>query len=708
MDVRSSNIVNVDRVQQVRLAPIFTTPQQSSKQSAKKGKRKRRYSASDDNPRSRTPSGQVLDGKVDRLRTLFANTPPINEADNFKESLNNNHGNILNPERETSQPCVHCAHDYHEHNTLSEGNQACMCDSSRDNRKTAVNSVVDLSASGVFDVDADADVDVNDKCNMPLQKDESSNCNLVSEDLSNREQQLTNHMESNPIKIPTVDQVLSSAMEKISNTASPPMSAALHDSGVIDVRLVVGMFQDLKVSVAEELKNIREDMEALATSGDVSRESKGKFKDVEKAGQILDGDNIRNKAKWKSQNFKEDVLIDTVGRLCKKVDENQQRIEQIEINNAKKMMLVTGMYLEQGNKKNARKQLTDFFNDEMGIQPVIDDFFFTGSSSPPNVVITFQSAGDKHMVYQNIASIKNLVNKDGDKLFFRDYLTSRQNASKKKERFIRNDNDNRDEDYQKEIKFKSGALLIDGKATQQVLSPEPMDILKMPMRDLNDIMDMPLNTSAKMIKQDNVFISYSIPADNLDVVGKAYMAVKLRNAAARHIVAVWNIPTDDKYDGQNFNEDEEHRVGVQMLEMLIKNNITHRSIFVARKCGEKLYADKVQCYLRMIQAIVVQAPYNPIVQKYQKVEEDYTSSTQRGDQPNGRGVPTRGGRNQSQGQGGRGGRGGRGRGRGVVQERRVYHPKDVNNKSMDTVPMEVVTTPTKSPTYVDALRKGAL
>ena len=99
------------------------------------------------------------------------------------------------------------------------------------------------------------------------------------------------------------------------------------------------------------------------------------------------------------------------------------------------------------------------------------------------------------------------------------------------------------------------------------------------------------------------------------------MSLRLWYPAARHIVCVWNFRTDLQFDGSSYCEDGKTGVGAAILNHMVKNNITHRAIYIIRYCGEKLNADRIPIYIQAISAVIKQAPYNAILQCEQKIEE---------------------------------------------------------------------------------------
>ena len=557
--------------------------------------------------RGRTPSGQVLCGKVSGITTIFNEKYHDHLASPFKAPLIS-----------------------HSANSACESTEVNTTLFSQPEQHSGANQLM-----SVLEVASETNNRINDQSGPML----LSPSNLVlnsSKHSINMSQMECETPDSSLGGIIASQTKLSDMYKRLENMMQPHQSQKLGVSEsqkempqYIDIRVVMGMFSELKTTLQNDYSEIKHDVSTLAATGQISDDSKSQFKDMERAIQLQDGELTRNKNKWKNQQFREEVIYKHVSRLSQKLDETIERLERMEINNSKRMMSVSGFYADQ-DKKKAKKQLSKFFNDEMHINPYIEDLYFVGGSDrlPPNIIITFETVREKQLVYKNIEKIKNLVNKDGAKMYFNDFLTTKQNEMRKKERYIKKENAARDSDLQVDISFKKGILHVDSKPCQdKVRVPDPTQVIKMPLKDLNEVMDLQMNVTPPLIKKGNQISAISIPVQSFEEINKAYLAVKLRNADARHIVAVWNIPTENIYDGQNFCEDDEFGVGIPLLNMLLDNDITHRAIFLVRRCGEKLNADRIPCYKQALAAVVRQAPFNKILQKEQSIHDETDSTT---------------------------------------------------------------------------------
>ena len=202
----------------------------------------------------------------------------------------------------------------------------------------------------------------------------------------------------------------------------------------------------------------------------------------------------------------------------------------------------------------------------------------------------------------------------------------------------------------------------------------------MPMEEVDEILNMKMNIGPTITKLGNAITAVSIVTNNFVSIRKAYMALRLKHPAARHIVCVWNFPTDLYFDGSNYCEDEEIGVGSQLLDMMVRNQISHRAIFVVRYCGEKLHENRITAYLDAVKAVIKQAPYNTILECNQQISESSNDN------------PTARSTNEKQGRGGYRGRGaprGRGRGRGEgrggrggTKEIKRYSPPKFSNEKI--------------------------
>ena len=135
-----------------------------------------------------------------------------------------------------------------------------------------------------------------------------------------------------------------------------------------------------------------------------------------------------------------------------------------------------------------------------------------------------------------------------------------------------------------------------------------------------------------MVEQ-NKFVAYSLCTRNHNTVQDAYMQIRLNHAEARHIVCAWNIPDKNDYESIGWCDDEEYGAGKAVAEILEKNNVIHRVVFIVRNCGIKLKNRRIPSYVTMVTNLVQQYPDNPIAKKQQYISTDQDKENTADDAP---------------------------------------------------------------------------
>ena len=122
---------------------------------------------------------------------------------------------------------------------------------------------------------------------------------------------------------------------------------------VIDVRAIVSMLENMKLEVKTAVR------EEIRTDTGIS-EMQRKLHLVE---------------------FKEEAIIGTVSKMQQVMQDMQEKIEVLEVNNAKRMLILTG-FETNPKKKFARQQLSAFLSEEVGVQVSLEDFYYMETPTP--------------------------------------------------------------------------------------------------------------------------------------------------------------------------------------------------------------------------------------------------------------------------------------------------------------------------------------
>ena len=369
--------------------------------------------------------------------------------------------------------------------------------------------------------------------------------------------------ETNPS---TIAQKIDDTLAAI-NKDCPKKNPTLGNPEVMDVRVIASLLQNLKVDLQKEVqKEIRTDPVVM---------------NMQKKMHLF--------------GFNEKVVIDAVSKMGEVVKEMQDKLEVLESNNAKRMLIFTGFQTAQ-KKKIARQQIQAFLQEEVQTDARCEDFYYIGTKQPRDIVLIFASESDKHSVLRNKTNIKSLVNAQGKKFYFNEYQTTKRNEMNKQLSHVREEVKQAGEEA--EVYVKQGKIYVgDAELEMPVKVPNPLHLLQLPMTQLNSIMAMKVESGTQKMIKGNVFTGYTICANKPETIQDAYAQIKLNHADARHIVCAWRVPGVKTYISEGYCDDDEYGIGLQLLTKMKESDVRCRAVFVVRKCGEKLFSDRLQSYL---------------------------------------------------------------------------------------------------------------
>ena len=234
----------------------------------------------------------------------------------------------------------------------------------------------------------------------------------------------------------------------------------------------------------------------------------------------------------------------------------------------------------------------------------------------------------------------------------------------------------------------------DRQYTPQVKPPDPTEVLRFSLPRLNEVMSINIHCGSKETIQDNSFQAYMIAASSYTKIQDAYMKLRMNHADARHIICAWRVPGLHQYECNDHCDDQDYGASKQLLELMTENDINCTAIFVVRYCGEKLYSQRNQMYIRAAVDVIQKHPWNPITKTNQKIHQPSNQSNMDGQVHNqtyanavrGRAkkiFTPRGGMYKGRGRGRQMGsvRGRRQTTQGNQRETRQYVPRKIDEKS---------------------------
>ena len=328
------------------------------------------------------------------------------------------------------------------------------------------------------------------------------------------------------------------------------------------------------------------------------------------------------------------LIIGGIQRNWEENKELKERIEKLEMNNTNRMAVLSGLYLDEGSKKNEKlRKIDDFFKTNLKFNPLIEDFFKIGAAFPRAKVIIFNSLREKKIAMSRKTDLKGIKNEDGKPYFLNDYIQPAKLEKRKKEDFIIKRNEEKENDKQEKIVKEEGKLMVENEPyTDPIVVPCIQQILDMNTKELDAILAIPICKGPEVENEGNRFIGFSLAVDNLDIIKKAYLKMKICHPRARHIICAFNLNEIDNHQTRNSCDDGEHGAGQKILQMMLDFNIQARVLFVVRYySGIKIGPTRFDCILQAARRCLELYPNNPILGYSQEIEsemeDDYETNT---------------------------------------------------------------------------------
>ena len=194
--------------------------------------------------------------------------------------------------------------------------------------------------------------------------------------------------------------------------------------------------------------------------------------------------------------------------------------------------------------------------------------------------------------------------------------------------------------------FKGGLKIQNQQYKPKVTVPKPGDLLSLTEEELDEIFKIKTLQGTKVAAEGNVMIGFTIPANSYQQINAAYLKLKLKYPQAKHIVCVYQIPGAESYYNNNYCDDSNTGIGRRVLDLMSRNGITSRALFIARYSdGTKLGSKRFPMYLDAAKNTIEAMKYNPLTQTSQEVKQQRNERPKYGDfRSSNRGRSGRGGR----------------------------------------------------------------
>ena len=395
---------------------------------------------------------------------------------------------------------------------------------------------------------------------------------------------------------------------------------------VVDVRAVVGLSQNIKETKKEFTTKLEKTKQTISNElGQQLTKMKKDLRaeidaDLQKTLQDQNKTIEEIQTSLAAQKRKNNLLSDLLQHSYELINDLSKRLDQNDMNTAKRSAILSGLYLSE-NKAEKIYQIEALISDELSVDASVEDAYPLGERDTAPTVIVFETVSMKQRVFKNKHHLKRLTGHQGKPIFLNNYLPSKLNETKRREREIMQQHKDSGDTTLTMESTRKGLRIGSNYYKKKVQAPQPNDLLEMTSQELESTLEIKTCKGPPLKVQDSILVPYSADITDFKTIRQAYHKIRLLNAKAKHVVCAFSLPGAEKYYNQDFVDDEEHGAGRTLLDALVKSDIQNKAVYVVRYCGkEKLGQERLPSYVQSITKLFEKFPRNEILQTPQRVD----------------------------------------------------------------------------------------
>ena len=279
--------------------------------------------------------------------------------------------------------------------------------------------------------------------------------------VSQTEKKMPNQLDQTLLKEPQVKEASHSA-EEPANHIQPDIEMQTDQEMMptekvkaLNLELVMSMFNQLK----SRLDKIEEKFPAEASGNeipDIDRKIDNKVSDYEAKVEEC-------QTEIKALRVKNYQISCAHQLTLNRIDDLEKRMSKLELNDNRKTVAITGLFVYSESKEDIGREIDDFFQSQLKINVKINDVFFVGTNNPPTCVVSLATLQDKREIMSCKSMLKDVLNKEEQPIYINDYWTAEANERRKVERELVDINSKFPENRQKVVDYQGPNLLLDGK-----------------------------------------------------------------------------------------------------------------------------------------------------------------------------------------------------------------------------------------------------
>ena len=320
-------------------------------------------------------------------------------------------------------------------------------------------------------------------------------------------------------------------------------------------------------------------------------------------------------AYWK---LKSENIANVCNRMQIEMNDLMTRVENLELNNSKRMVIVSGLQLTSKEKDLGALELMDFFNNILLAYVRIEEWYYLGAANPRSIVITFQSQEERRLVLNNKSLLKDFRTNQNGRIYINEFLPPTTNERRRQEKDVIQAACPEDPEEEFSVVYSKEGLTVQGQVYQKLVeTPSPKQLIQIKPDELDRILKLPMTRGPVVTKEKSAFVAYVVNVSTIAQIQDYYIKIKIAQPNARHVVCSYNIDNKCEFMANDYQDDGEPGAGRVLLDFMRVNHLQKKAIFVARRFGGvKMGVERFQCYLEAArQAVMLDMPNKQLVAK---------------------------------------------------------------------------------------------
>ena len=370
------------------------------------------------------------------------------------------------------------------------------------------------------------------------------------------------------------------------------------------------MQKDLSEKITAVQQGRNEDQDRIAT---LEENQKKVTKDLQKVGE--------NKVHQEKQI---DAVTDVLSYHGHLIQELIGKVENLQKENMNPNLVIKGLVQKEekeGGKESCIEVVKNFLSKLLGITEVIKikKAFRVGKGKTRTMIVMLKNSQDKGKIFAHAKKLQDVKNELGKPYRIENHLPNKMSEKSKKQRNIKYRNQKQTVAENLQLTLLKGKLQVNGQPYQsKIIVPKYCDLLKLKPEEIELLQQQQIHKGRTIEAGTSSFTGYVCDTQTYTEVNAAYEYVRFNNFHARHIICACFLPMVGDDICCDYEEDDEHGAGNQLLEYMVNSDQENRAIFVVREYdGKHIGPQRFDCILDAAKSAVNSKPFNRITQNYQ-------------------------------------------------------------------------------------------